>query len=59
VPCPGGSGAWAGGAELESSLSLSLFWAGGLGGLLLTTGATGGVAETLETLLETLMGRKS
>ncbi|HEY1637142.1 MAG TPA: hypothetical protein VGF62_01355 [Rhizomicrobium sp.] len=55
MPCPGGSGAWAGWAELESSVSLSLFWGGGLGGLLLTTGATGGDAETLETL----MGRKS
>ncbi|HEY1638362.1 MAG TPA: hypothetical protein VGF62_07560 [Rhizomicrobium sp.] len=51
MPCPGGSGAWAGWAELESSVSLSLFWGGGLGGLLLTTGATGGVAETLETLM--------
>jgi hypothetical protein len=40
-------------------LSLSLFCGGGLGGLLLTTGATGGGAETLETLLETLMGCKS
>jgi hypothetical protein len=51
VPCPGGSGACAGGAELESSASLSLLGGGALGGLLLTTGVTGGVAETLEILM--------
>ena len=56
MPCPGGSGACAGWAELESSESLSLLGAGGvLGVLLLTTGAAGGVAETLEIL----MGSKS
>ena len=59
VPCPGGRGACAGGAELESSASLSLLGAGVEGGLLLTaagvtaTGVTGGVAEMLETLMGT------
>jgi hypothetical protein len=52
VPCPGGSGACAGWAELASSASLSLLGAGGvLGWLLLTTGVTGGVAETLDILM--------
>jgi hypothetical protein len=39
------------GGELESSESLSLLGGGGLGGLLLATGVTGGVEETLETLM--------
>ena len=54
MPCPGGRGACAGGAELESSASLSLLGAGVEGGLLLTAaGVTGGVAEMLETLMGT------
>ena len=53
VPCPGGSGACAGGAELESSESLSLLGGGGFCGLALATGATGGVDEMLETLMAT------
>jgi len=53
VPCPGGSGACAGGAELESSESLSLLGGGGLGVLLLATGVAGGVAEMLDTLMGT------
>jgi hypothetical protein len=61
VPCPGGSGACAGGVELESpaslSLSLSLLGGGGELGcwLLLATGGAGAVVETLEIL----MGRES
>jgi hypothetical protein len=40
--------------ELESSESLSLLGAGGLGGLLVATGAvTGAVAEMLDTLMGT------
>ena len=54
MPCPGGSGACAGGEELESSESLSLLGGGGLGVLLLlATGAAGGVAEMLDTLMGT------
>jgi hypothetical protein len=55
VPCPGGSGACAGGVELESpaSLSLSLLGGGGELGcwLLLATGGAGEVVETLEILM--------
>ncbi len=53
MPCPGGNGACAGAEELESSESLSLLGGGGLGVLLLATGATGGVAEMLDTLMGT------
>ena len=55
MPCPGGSGACAGGDELESSESLSLLGGGALGVLLLllATGAAGGVAEMLDTLMGT------